>query len=164
MEKSPDARYTTAKELADDLHRFLEDRPIAARRPTLVQRLLRWSKRHQGVMVTACLLPMFGVIGLATSSALIWQEKNETEKALKRAEEQEQLAQANAARALAQRARAESNLDWSLNVTHAVLAKLDGDEFAELPAASHMKRRLTSHAVQFLREHADESSADPAVR
>ncbi len=36
--KNPAERYATARELADDLKRFLEDRPIRAKRPALVQR------------------------------------------------------------------------------------------------------------------------------
>src|SRR5262249_1437292 len=35
--KSPSERYSTAQELADDLRRFLEDKPIRAKRPTLFQ-------------------------------------------------------------------------------------------------------------------------------
>jgi tetratricopeptide (TPR) repeat protein len=47
LEKRPQDRYATAQELADDLRRFLEDRPIRARRPSLVQRLRKWSRRHK---------------------------------------------------------------------------------------------------------------------
>ena len=35
MAKEPAARYATAQELADDLRRFLESKPIPARRPRL---------------------------------------------------------------------------------------------------------------------------------
>src|SRR5262249_18439671 len=34
LEKNPQDRYATAQELADDLRRFLEDRPIKARPPS----------------------------------------------------------------------------------------------------------------------------------
>jgi serine/threonine protein kinase len=34
LEKNPADRYATAQELADDLRRFLEDKPVRARRPT----------------------------------------------------------------------------------------------------------------------------------
>ena len=37
-------RYATAQELADDLQRFLDDKPIRARRPTLMQRAVKWSE------------------------------------------------------------------------------------------------------------------------
>ena len=36
--KEPSGRYATAQELADDLTRFCEDRPILARRPTVLER------------------------------------------------------------------------------------------------------------------------------
>jgi hypothetical protein len=53
MEKIPDDRYATAGELADDLRRFLEDKPMRARPPTVRQRLVKWSRRHQPVLRTA---------------------------------------------------------------------------------------------------------------
>src|SRR5207244_10713899 len=49
MEKNLAERYATAQELADDLRRYLEDRPIKARRPTLRQRVRKWARRHQAV-------------------------------------------------------------------------------------------------------------------
>src|SRR5262245_50214842 len=53
LAKNPRERYATAKELADDLRRFLEDRPVQARRPSLAQRLARVARRHRAVAVTA---------------------------------------------------------------------------------------------------------------
>jgi tetratricopeptide (TPR) repeat protein len=53
MEKNPQDRYATAQELADDLGRFLKDEPIRARRPTVVQRMRRWARRHRPVVLTA---------------------------------------------------------------------------------------------------------------
>ena len=47
LEKNPADRYATAQELADDLRRFLDDQPIRARRPTLLQRLRKWGRRHR---------------------------------------------------------------------------------------------------------------------
>jgi serine/threonine protein kinase len=164
LAKEPAERYTTARELADDLRRFLEYKPIGARRPTVAHRLLRWSKRHQAAMATTCLLLMLGVIGLAISSALIWREKKETEQALKGAKKEERLAQANADRARAQRERAEWNLNWSLNVTGDVLDKLGGEEFSEPMAILEVRRRLTAHAIRNLQGHMDEKNADPAIR
>jgi serine/threonine protein kinase/Flp pilus assembly protein TadD len=58
MEKTPTDRYATAQELADDLRRWLDDRPIQARRPSLVQRVRKWGRRHRVAVVAtaACLL------------------------------------------------------------------------------------------------------------
>jgi eukaryotic-like serine/threonine-protein kinase len=46
MAKSSSRRYQSAKELAEDLRRFLDGRPIKARRVGVVERVWRWSRRN----------------------------------------------------------------------------------------------------------------------
>jgi serine/threonine protein kinase len=53
MEKNPQDRYATAKDLADDLRRFLEDKPIRARRASWRQVARKWARRHQPVVGAA---------------------------------------------------------------------------------------------------------------
>jgi serine/threonine protein kinase len=60
--KNPAERYATAQELADDLRRFLEDKTIRAKRPTVVQRLAKWGRRHRGVL---------GTLAISTAVALV---------------------------------------------------------------------------------------------
>jgi serine/threonine protein kinase len=63
MEKSPAVRYPTAQELADDLRRWLEDRPIKARRPSLRQVTARWIRRRPtGVALIAVSALLAGVL------------------------------------------------------------------------------------------------------
>jgi serine/threonine protein kinase/tetratricopeptide (TPR) repeat protein len=50
IEKNPEERYGSAKELAEDLRRFTEFQPVLAKRPTIVQRATRWSRRHRPVV------------------------------------------------------------------------------------------------------------------
>jgi serine/threonine protein kinase/Flp pilus assembly protein TadD len=63
LEKNPAERYTTAKDLAEDLRRFVMDRPIQARRPTPIQRIRKWARRHRSAATAAavCLLVTLGV-------------------------------------------------------------------------------------------------------
>ncbi len=49
MAREPDDRYATARELAEDLERFLTDRPIRARPVGLLEQALRWRRRHPAV-------------------------------------------------------------------------------------------------------------------
>ena len=46
LEREPVRRYASARDLADDLDRFLADRPIRARRPTLPERVAKWARRR----------------------------------------------------------------------------------------------------------------------
>jgi eukaryotic-like serine/threonine-protein kinase len=72
-------RYGSAHELAADLSRYLEDRPILARRPNVSEQVMRWSRRHWEIIASSVTLL---VISLIVGSALIWQAKLKTEKAL----------------------------------------------------------------------------------
>src|SRR5262249_48580125 len=63
--------YSTAQELADDLERFLKDEPIRAKRPSLLQRVRKWARRHRpvvasGIVATAGVLAI-AIVALAIS-------------------------------------------------------------------------------------------------
>jgi eukaryotic-like serine/threonine-protein kinase len=49
----PAARYPTARELADDLHRFQTGRLVAARDYTVGQRIAHWVRRHRALVAMA---------------------------------------------------------------------------------------------------------------
>ncbi len=51
--KNPRERYATAQELADDLGRYLDDMPIQAKRPSLLQRTNKWTHRNKTFVRTA---------------------------------------------------------------------------------------------------------------
>jgi hypothetical protein len=64
MGEEPGSRYATAQELADDLRRFLESKPIRARRPGLTARVSKWARRNRAVVAAVrigMLLPVFGL-------------------------------------------------------------------------------------------------------
>lgn len=56
LEKDATARYSLAKDLAEDLRRFLAGEPILARRTALPARLGKWVKRHRLASVTAMMV------------------------------------------------------------------------------------------------------------
>jgi hypothetical protein len=56
LEKNPADRYATAQELADDLRRWLDDKPIRARRPSLRQVAVKWARRHPAAVWSAAVL------------------------------------------------------------------------------------------------------------
>jgi serine/threonine protein kinase/WD40 repeat protein len=64
MAKNPDERYGTAQALADDLPRFLEDRPIRARPPPLWQKGKTWVRRNAPLVSS---LALFVALSLVAS-------------------------------------------------------------------------------------------------
>jgi WD40 repeat protein len=57
MSKEPAGRYATARDMADDLRRYLKDEPILARAIGRIERLWRWSRRNPvPAMLTAAVL------------------------------------------------------------------------------------------------------------
>jgi hypothetical protein len=56
LHKDPRRRYATAGELARDLGRFLEGRPVQARRVTGLERALKWSRRRPALAALAVVL------------------------------------------------------------------------------------------------------------
>jgi serine/threonine protein kinase/tetratricopeptide (TPR) repeat protein len=73
LEREPVARYGSAGDLAEDLERWLEGRPIIARPVSPAMRTLRWSKRNPKLassVAAAVVLGTIGVIAAFTSSRL----------------------------------------------------------------------------------------------
>jgi serine/threonine protein kinase/Flp pilus assembly protein TadD len=163
MEKCPEDRYATAGELADDLRRFLEDRPIQAKRPTIAQRARKWARRHQAVVVAAVVVLAMTAAALAVSTALIWRAKVQADDASKLAKKNEEQALEHAARAEAQRRRAEERLryarpmaDWYTVWAEQVLPNY--------PQSEELKRDYLQRALWFWQECAKDRSDDPAIQ
>lgn len=66
LEKQPAQRYSSARELQADLSRFLDGRPVTARRVTDLERCIRWCRRNPLTTALSATLLMGLVSGLIT--------------------------------------------------------------------------------------------------
>src|SRR5439155_17912508 len=72
LQKEPSKRYASARELAEDLRRFLAGEPIVARPAGRVERLLKWARRRPTLAAVYALLVL--VLGLgAGGGGAVWQ-------------------------------------------------------------------------------------------
>ena len=71
LEKDPARRYESAQALAADLGRFLESRPILARRSSPAERSWRWCKRKPGV-ASAIAGIILAITAVPVGAAWIW--------------------------------------------------------------------------------------------
>ncbi len=69
LHKEPAKRYASAQVLAEDLHRWLEGKPIQARPVSDWEKMVKWAKRQPAVAALIALLILViggGMIGMAT--------------------------------------------------------------------------------------------------
>jgi tetratricopeptide (TPR) repeat protein len=157
LAKEPAERYATAQELADDLRRFLEDRPIRARRLTLPQRLRKWGQRHRHLVGVSVTFLVLMVVGLAVSVFLIWREKEQTRETLAEA-------RTNFAEAEAQRRRAEDNFRKAMDGAGYVFAAGYPPDGALPPTLADLRRTQAELTLEFYRGFLREGSAEPSDR
>lgn len=77
--KSPQDRYVSAQELADDLRRFREHKPIRARRPSWADRAWKWSRRHQPMVLMAIFFLVLLAATMTVTTFVVIRQKNEIE-------------------------------------------------------------------------------------
>jgi tetratricopeptide (TPR) repeat protein len=150
MAPEPELRYTTAQDLAEDLRRFLEGRPVLAARRTLRERAARWARRHRSAAAAAAGAAALALAGLTVAVALLWQEQAKTKAALSQAE--------------AGRLRAENNFTRALSGATAMLMQLDEKPGQAPLQGEALHQALVSQGLHFFQKFIDEENPDPAVR
>ncbi|MFO0815774.1 MAG: protein kinase [Gemmatales bacterium] len=70
LQKDPHHRYPSAAALADDLRRFVVDKPISARPIGRAERLTKWVRRRPAV---ASLMALLLIVGMTSAGLVIWQ-------------------------------------------------------------------------------------------
>jgi serine/threonine protein kinase len=139
IEKDAADRYSTAKELSEDLRRFIEDKPILVTPPTISHRLVKWSRRHRPFVRFATLLLAVSVVGLSVSTALVLRERRE---------------------AIRQRDQAEANFRQAHKAIATYFSAVDQNETLSLPGLHPLRERLLASAIDtykdFGRSHPDD--------
>jgi len=149
MAKEPINRYATAQELADDLRRFLEDRPILARRPSPAERAVRWARRHRAVVVSGAVALVLALFCLSISTVMIWA-------AMSRAETASQAKEVELNRAQANLEMAHRVLDLYLDTAEAWFPRDPGE---------HLQYNgLLKNALTYYEQIASQNDSDPRVK
>jgi len=149
--KEPADRYAKCADLAEDLSRFLADRPLATRRISIWERFRRWVRRNPVIFGLLSAVVCSLAIGLG---ATCWQWRRavnalgETERFAKEATEKSTIAQAHGH-------RAHQMLEGLL---HELNNTLDQQPVAEL------RRKLMEKAFSVHEDLINETPVDPAER
>jgi WD40 repeat protein/tetratricopeptide (TPR) repeat protein len=153
LHKEPRRRYASAAHLADDLRRYLDGKPIRARRMGVGERLVKWTRRRPAVAPSLVSMLLVAAVGFA---GVVWQWR--------RAEDRRQDAETR-------RDEAETNLYfnlmalahrewWDSNVARAdALLREARPPAGGDPWERRYLRRLCRTEMLKLEEHEDEVRA-----
>ncbi len=147
MALRPEDRYATARELGEDVERWLADEPVRARPEPLPERLRRWGRRHRTAVAAAAVGLVMAVLGLGAVSAVQTRSRN-------------QLAQQNVLLDL-QRQRAESRERQAIEAVGRFRdAIVQEPRLLDTPELEMLRRRLLTEPLAFFRSLRDQLQAD----
>jgi serine/threonine protein kinase/tetratricopeptide (TPR) repeat protein len=166
--KNAGDRYPTAQEMANDLRRFLDDKPVQARRPGWMKRWAKWVRRHRpmvafGVAVSAVTMVLF-IIGLLWHNAELQAAAGREAEQARQALQQRDQAREQRQRAEVERRAAEHNFNMALNGTNELLRRLYGRECADIPGVTEVQRVLTESTHRFYQCLIQERNDDRVAR
>lgn len=134
LRKEPEQRYATAGELADDIRRYLEGRPVKARRGTRTYRARKFVMRHRAAVAATglcCVLAVAGVISIV------------------RAEHTARVEQL----------RAEQRFNDVRALANSLLFEIH-DSIKDLPGSTAARKLIVDRGLKYLDSLARESSGD----
>ncbi len=177
MAKGPADRYPTALALADDLRRFLDDKPILAKRPSLLEKAARWSRRRRRLVAAVIGVLLLAVCGLAASTILISLQKAETQKALdllnveqqKKDRALELLKQEETQKDAALRAEEDQRREAQEAARKArqvlnFFTQVGEEEIPDKPELRPIRRKLLEAALSYYEEFIEKQGDDPSVQ
>ena len=178
---APKDRYQHAREFEEDLRRFLEDRPIQAKRSTRAELLVRWARRNPAIAMLAA--ATIGLLVFIASLLGVWNRQQqlsirEIGKEFERAETNLKEKSVALARVEREQSRAEKNLNLALmafdQITNniasrgsgiAIISDLEEEELGEFSNAtlSQADVALLESLLAFFDQFSEENSKDLRV-
>lgn len=161
--KLPADRYASAAMLADDLRRFLEDRPILARRPSLRDRASRWARRHRRSLGVAVVILAAAVPILAAATWRADRAERQLRAALEQLRHEQERTSAALTREATQRAAAERSFREARQVLD-YLTQLGESGLADRPELRQLRRELLEKLLGYYKEFVENHRDDPTTQ
>ena len=150
LEKEPDRRYSSPRELAADLENFLQHRPVTAGPPSAAYRVRKFTRRYRIQVIAAALILISLVLGLFGTLWFLIDAKNNEAAAIARARDAEGVRLATEAAMIAEQ-----------NPNQAVLLALEANKLTDSSVLNQTIHKISQHhaLLQMLDGH-DLSVAD----
>jgi serine/threonine-protein kinase len=156
LAKKPGARFGTARDLADDVRRWLADEAVSAYAEPLGARLARRARRHRPAIAGVGAALAVGVVSLALAAAWL-------------AATNRKLEAANAAETAAklqaqdQETRARENFRLARESVNRYLKRVSDSRRLQDAGLAQLRKELLDEAGEFYRQFIRESANDPTL-
>jgi eukaryotic-like serine/threonine-protein kinase len=157
MDKDPASRYATAREMADDLERFLNDQPVRARKPAAIERLARSARRHMAIVVAVVPLLFVIVALLALGLLMVLAERSQI--LSQQSEISKQKFDAEKSRGDARRQR-----DVARRAVDEMYTLVASEWLNKQTNLQPLQRDFLQKALAYYQEFASEKDTDPVIR
>lgn len=127
--KSRNDRYATARQVAQDLQRFLAGETTIARRPSLTERALRWTTKRRRTMTAIVSVVAIFLVASVVTTGIVLTEMTKTEAALE---------------------LARKNFQETQEVVDRFGLQLDG-ELALIPGTEQLRRSILNDVIRHYR-------------
>jgi len=138
LRKEPQRRYASAAQFSEDIQRHLENRPVIARKDTVVYLASKFVRRNKTAVAAAALLVLSVLAGMFAT-----------------------LRQARIAQA--ERARAEHRFNEVRQLANSLMFDIH-DAIQDLPGSTPARKILIDKSLQYLDSLASESRGDASLR
>jgi len=138
LRKEPQRRYSSVEQFAEDIRRHLENLPVIARQDTIRYRTAKFVTRHKAGVLTAVLMALTLLAGLAVT-----------------------VREARVARA--ERARAERRFNHVRKLANSLIFEIH-DSVQDLPGATATRKLIVDRGLEYLDSLAREAAADVSLQ
>jgi tetratricopeptide (TPR) repeat protein len=135
MAVRPHERYRSARDLADDVERFLADEPIVARPDSLAGRVGRWARRHRGAVVTSG-IALAAIAGALALGVVLLNAANQ---------------------------RAERNFTMARSAIRDYYVTISEDTLLEQPGMQPLREQLLRQALEYYKDFLASEQNDVAL-
>lgn len=158
--RDPMRRYQSARDLADDLHRFLDGRPIRSHRPTVIESVWRWVQRNPLPATLAATTLVALALGTAVALGLAakWKSASIRERANARAAS-ESAVEAKSATELARQSR-----NLATQALSQMTSTVVGEYLASRDSLNTEQREFLQKVLEYNEQLVELGEADPSAR
>ena len=147
--KNPVDRYESASMMAEDLQRWLDDKPILAKPPTWYQRIAKWRRRHSSLVAVATVFAVLACLGLLVTTVIVIREQLKTASALSKEKQQ--------------RAVAEISFQQARRAVD-TFSELGETELANRPDLKSLRREFLEASLEFYQDFIELRGDDPTLQ